>query len=341
MIERCPKSNVPKPRRKRAKKPQGRWRPRRLEYCIASCIVPLFQYIRPQRLIPLFTALGIYACIVMPGRRKIALENLRRVYNEEKSAPELTRIVRQSTASFLLAVAENVWFRRTLRRPGGVKRVEKMIPGLSAFAEQAALIHQRTGGCIFITPHLGCYTLLPYLFSAIGIPLTIPIQDMGNDLLQRRWCPLNTPGSLGGEIFVAKRNSMNVLRKALRSGQSVGMMADQRTMRGLAVEFLGVTAPATPIPAMLAMGLNRPIVVGACCRDRSGSRYDLFLGEPIWPEPGRSAKLEVARLTQEMNRAMGEMIRDCPEQYLWMHNRWKDYRIRRNRAVSLPSADES
>jgi KDO2-lipid IV(A) lauroyltransferase len=134
---------------------------------------------------------------------------------------------------------------------------------------------------------------------------------------------------------------MNVLRRALRSGQSVGLMADQRTMRGLAVEFLGVTAPATPIPAMLAAGLNRPIVVGACCRDGSGSRYDLLLGEPIWPDPGRSTKSEVVRLTQEMNRAMGEMILNYPEQYLWMHNRWKDYRVRRNRAVPVPSAVES
>jgi KDO2-lipid IV(A) lauroyltransferase len=203
------------------------------------------------------------------------------------------------------------------------------------------MIHDQTGGCIFITPHLGCYTLLPYLFSAIGIPLTVPIQEMGNDLLQRRWCPLNAPGSLGGQIFVAKRNSMNLLRTALRSGQSVGMMADQRTMRGLAVEFLGATAPATPIPAMLAVGLKRPIIVGVCSRDDGGSSYNLVLCEPIWPDRSRNAKLEIARLTQELNLKMGEMIRDYPEQYLWMHNRWKTYRVRRNRAISLSSPAES
>jgi KDO2-lipid IV(A) lauroyltransferase len=119
------------------------------------------------------------------------------------------------------------------------------------------------------------------------------------------------------------------------------MMADQRTMRGLAVEFLGATAPATPIPAMLAVGLNRPIIVGACCRERGGSRYTFILREPIWPSHSRNAKAEIARLTQELNQKMGEMIRDYPEQYLWMHNRWKTYRRRRNRAISLSSPEGS
>jgi KDO2-lipid IV(A) lauroyltransferase len=277
------------------------------------------------------------AYAIMPGRRKIGLENVRRIYHEEKTEGQLKRIVRQSATFFLLGIAENVWFRHALGMPGGIKRIRTMIPELDAFAHRAKMIHDQTGGCIFITPHLGCYTLLPYLFSAIGIPLTVPIQEMGNDLLQRRWCPLNEPGSLGGQIFVAKRNSMNLLRKALRSGQSVGMMADQRTMRGLAVEFLGATAAATPIPAMLAVGLKRPIVIGACCRDRGGSHYKLLLREPIWADQSRDAKEEIARLTQELNHKMGEMIRDYPEQYLWMHNRWKTYRVRRNRAISLSS----
>jgi len=308
------------------------WRPRLLEYWVACVIVPLFHYFRPQCFIGLFNILGKCVYLLMPARRKIALENLGRTFRNEKTESELRRIVKASVSSLLLSTAENVWFRHVMRGSAGIHSINEMIENVSPFSDQARAIHESTGGCIFVTPHLGCYTLLPYLFTAMGIPLTIPIQELGNDYIQQRWCPLNATPSTGGEIFVPKTNSLAHLRASLRHGRSVGLMADQRTMRGLAVEFMGCTAPTTPIPAMLGVSLNRPILVGACCRSSGGNRYRLILHEPIWADPNREAKAEIVRLTQEVNRKMGAMIRDFPDQYLWLHNRWKAYRVQKNRA---------
>jgi len=261
----------------------------------------------------------------MPARRRIALENLRRVYGNEKSERELQRIMKKSVSSFLLNVAENVWFRRVLDGPASIRRISEMIEEVDSLSDRAKAIHDSTGGCIFITPHLGCYTLLPYLFAAAGIPLTIPIQELGNEYIHQRWWPLNGARSLGGEIFVPKTNSLAFLRASLRHGRSLGIMADQRTMRGLAVEFMGATALTTPIPAMLAVNYRRPIVVGACCRRTGTHAYELMICEPIWPDPSQNKKADVVRMTRELNRAMESIIRAYPEQYLWVHNRWKPY----------------
>jgi KDO2-lipid IV(A) lauroyltransferase len=78
------------------------------------------------------------------------------------------------------------------------------------------------------------------------------------------------------------------------------------------------------VPALLALYHHRPIVVVACFRLRDG-RFGGHVGEPIWPLEGRSEKAEVLCLTEAMTKAMEVVIRAHPEQYFWMHNRWKTY----------------
>ena len=70
-------------------------------------------------------------------------------------------------------------------------------------------------------------------------------------------------------------------------------------------------------------------MVIACCRKKEGQRYDVLISDPIWPGQYRSKKAEILRLTEAMNRTMEAIIRRYPEQYLWVHNRWKTYRGKR------------
>jgi KDO2-lipid IV(A) lauroyltransferase len=126
---------------------------------------------------------------------------------------------------------------------------------------------------------------------------------------------------------------MLTLRRALRQGKSVGMLPDQRTIRAIWVEYFGRQATTTPVPAMLALQYRRPIVVAACCRRSRDFRFEGFVSDPIWPDTEGAEEAEVFRLTREMNRAMEAIVRRYPEQYLWMHNRWKAYRT--NKDLSL------
>ena len=105
-------------------------------------------------------------------------------------------------------------------------------------------------------------------------------------------------------------------------GRSVGILPDQATYKGIPVEFFGRPAWTTPVPALLAVVQRRPLVPVACVRT-GRLRFGGILGEPIWPRERGSEKAEVVRLTALMSRQMEDAIRACPEQYLWMHNRWK------------------
>ncbi len=256
-------------------------------------------------------------------RRKIALKNLWMIYRGQKTEPEIRAIARKSFVSLLLAVIEFHRFRGLAQRPGGLAEVRKRIAHLDSVLERARAIHLETGGCIFASPHIGNFSALPSLFSAGGVQLVVPVHELANQEIHRRWWPLNSEAWPGAEIYVPRRNSFHTLRRALNQGRSVGILPDQRTLRGVALDFLGYPALTTPVPALLSLACNRPIVVGACCRRKGLEAYEIVLSEPLWPEPSRDKRSEIVRLTRELNQRMERLIRENPEQYFWMHDRWK------------------
>ena len=266
---------------------------------------------------------GAMARFMMPGRRRIALKNLRTVYKDEKDERELRRVAARSTQSFLLSIAETIRFYKLFESAAGLAYLRRHVEGLEDFLTQAKQLHDQSGGCIFLTPHLGCYGMLPYLFSVAGIPIVIPLGTAGNEYIEQRWCPYGVERRPGGETFVSKKHSLNACKHALRQGRSVGMMADQRTLRGVSVKFFGQETATTPVPALLAVGYQRPIIVGACYRQAGVQNFKIVLDAPLWPVPTRDSKAEIVRLTAEINQRMEGLIRQSPEQYLWLHDRWK------------------
>ena len=127
---------------------------------------------------------------------------------------------------------------------------------------------------------------------------------------------------------------MQFLQMSLRRGKSVAMLPDQSTMKAISVEYLGRKATTTPVPAILAFRYNRPIVVVACWRESGDFHYKVFVSDPIWPQPQQGEKAEVFRLTEAMNREMGAIVQRHPEQYLWMHDRWKRYSRKNEMSLS-------
>ena len=263
--------------------------------------------------------LGRLSFAALRARRRIALENLAWVFKEDDSAT-LQSIARKSFESFLLtAIPEVAKLRKRLASPDARSWLHLRAPELEATFERARLLHEESRGCVFVTPHFGNWEILPDVASAVGIPLAVVVRPLDNPHLERL---LLGSRRATGQVFVAKRNAMLALQQHLATGRSVGLLPDQATYKGVTVGFLGRAAWTTPVPALLALYQQRPIVVVACFRT-GRLRFGGFVSDPIWPAPHSTEKAEVIRLTESMNRAMEEVIRAHPEQYLWMHNRWK------------------
>jgi KDO2-lipid IV(A) lauroyltransferase len=157
----------------------------------------------------------------------------------------------------------------------------------------------------------------------VGIPLAVVVRPLDNVYLERLFYKNR---SSSGQVIIPKRNAFFVLQKTLQQGKSIGMLPDQSTMKGISVNFFGRKATTTPVPAILAITYRKPIVVVACCRRPGTYQYEGFVSEPIRPGHYSSEKSEIYRLTEEVSRTMESIIRKYPEQYLWIHNRWKTYK---------------
>lgn len=312
------KSPVEGQRKKRAKGKAVQW----LEF------VPVYLAFQLSWRLPLKVghricrSLGDLSYCLLRGRRRIALENVRRAYDGKKTEAEIGQIARQSCGSFIASLFETVKLVSLLKDPRNVERIKSSADGSSALFKKAKEIHDRANGCIFVTPHLGNWEFLPYIGLVAEIPLVIVVRPLDNMYLEKLFYSHRLSS---GQIFLPKTNSLYYLQKALRQGKSVGMLPDQSTMRAVSVDYFGRKATTTPIPALLAILHHRPIVVVACCRRSWDFSFEGFVSEPIWPQVDQSEKTELLRLTREMNRSMEAVIRKYPEQYFWMHDRWKSY----------------
>ncbi len=291
--------------------------------------LPVYVLLAVTRLLPMWI-LRPLAVVIADGtylmlgrRRRIALENLRHALGAKASRHEVESIARASFRSFALtSMPEVVKLRPHLVGPGARSWLDRRAPEARAVFSRAKALHDQTSGCVFVTPHLGNWEILPYVAAAVDIPLAVVVRPLDNGYLERL---LARARAETGQLFLARRFAMVQLQQHLARGRSVAILADQSTVKGVAVDFFGRTALTTPIPALLALRQQRPIVVVACVRT-APLRFAGVLGEPIWPRDTTNERPEIERLTQAMSHSMETIIRDSPEQYLWMHDRWKSYR---------------
>jgi len=110
----------------------------------------------------------------------------------------------------------------------------------------------------------------------------------------------------------------------LRDKKIVGLLPDQDMFgaEGIFVDFMGRTAYTPLGPARLAWAARAPIYVGFCKRETDG-RFKILTYDPIFPDRSRPKGEELARLTREWSRLVEEFILANPEQWAWLHNRWK------------------
>jgi KDO2-lipid IV(A) lauroyltransferase len=270
--------------------------------------------------------LGRLFFLLVRKRRAIAVENLRNAFGSEKTDQEIQAIARESCASFFLTFLEIAKFRYLFRQPEAFEALRRSSQGLDTLFRKAKRIHDESSGCIFVTPHIGNWEILPHVSSMVGIPLVVVVRPLENRRLERL---IFEDRAASGQLIIPRKNALFLLQKTLRKGKSIGMLPDQSTMRGVLVDFFNRKATTTPVPALLAVTHRRPIVVVACCRKPDGYGFDGFVSDPIWPGEYTSEKEEIIRLTQEMNKEMEKVIRRYPGQYLWMHNRWKTYKGKR------------
>ncbi|MBX7256286.1 MAG: lysophospholipid acyltransferase family protein [Candidatus Hydrogenedentes bacterium] len=267
------------------------------------------------RILPLSTCrvlgrlAGRMAYVLVPRVRKVTMENLTLAYGDTLSKKEKRRIA--------LAAAENV---------GIVGAEFSRIQDLSneTIAEWVrieGLEHlPRNQGALIIGAHLGNWEWMASVLSCLGFRMAEIVRPLDDPRMNRYVVKVRESR---GVRTVPKTRAGKELIRLLKEGWVVGVLIDQAPRdSAVPVTFFGQPCWATIAPALVAARAKVPIVRLTFVRDTSGT-YTLNLSPPIELTSFDEKKVDFAAISQQCQDLVEQAIRAHPEQWLWLHRRWK------------------
>jgi KDO2-lipid IV(A) lauroyltransferase len=208
---------------------------------------------------------------------------------------------------------------------------------------------------LIVTAHFGNWELAGFALGAQGFRTFAIARVLDNPHLDRF---LNRFRQATGQTIIAKKDDFDRLTTVLQSGGKVATLADQDAgPRGVFVDFFGRPASAHKAVALMALEFDCRLLVVGVPRRRSGvgsgesgvvrsdprlptphSRFTIVCEEVIDPREYAGRPDAVRAITQRYHAALERLIRRHPEQYFWLHRRWKTQPAVRNRAEDRKAA---
>jgi len=188
---------------------------------------------------------------------------------------------------------------------------------------------------IMATGHVGNFEILGYALSTFGYRFNALARPLDNPLVYD-WL-LGIREKRGARI-ITKWDATDQMTGVLDEGGALGFIADQNAGdRGVFVPFMGRLASAYKSIALLAIRYEAPVVCGYALRNDGRFDYELGTTDIIYPEDWADQHDPMYYITARYTRAIELMIRKRPEQYWWMHRRWKSRPRHERQGKPLPS----
>ena len=176
-------------------------------------------------------------------------------------------------------------------------------------------------GALLVTAHIGNWELHGlahgWLFGAIGMIA----RPLDNPALDVRLCALR---ARGGNTVIFKKKALGTVLRFLHEGKGVAVLIDQNVQEkdGIFVDYFGHPAATTTVAAALALKTGCALVPTRTLLLPDG-RYRLVYEKPVCFTPSGDRRADIAALTQVLTRSIESWVRETPEQWLWLHRRWK------------------
>ncbi len=254
--------------------------------------------------------LGYYAAV---QRRRIALANLRRAYPEKDEA-WVRRTARQCFQHLLMVITENI------------KTFRYSPQQIAAGTRQHGLENIRAAsaagkGVLGLSLHIGNWEWMSLAAGETYQPLFVVARTLDWPVIDKI---VNDWRAKTGNSSIPRRNALRRILTLLRQGETVGILLDQSTdwYEGVWVDFFGRPACTVKLLARLAIATGAAVVPIYNYRAADG-KLDVYYEPPISTIDTGNPLQDVWDNTQNYSRILEEIIRRRPEQWMWMHRRWK------------------
>jgi len=249
-----------------------------------------------------------------PPLRRAAMINLRLAF------PEWTEAQRRKTVRSLIRqmgwmAGEFSQFPKYTR-----ENIERIV--VQDGFENFDAARRRGKGVLFLTGHSGAWELAPFAQALYGNPLHFLVRPLDNErvdqLISRYRC-------LSGNQPIDKNNSARSMLKVLKDGGTVGILMDQNTSseEGVFVDFFGIPACTSTGLARIALRTDAAVVPGFLHWDSRMRKYRLCLHPAIEVVRSGDEEKDIVENTARFTRAIEDFARTHPDQWLWVHKRWK------------------
>lgn len=182
---------------------------------------------------------------------------------------------------------------------------------------------QRRGkGVLYLTGHIGAWELSSFAHALYGFPLHYMARPLDNPRVDAL---VNSYRCLSGNQPIFKNESARAVLKILREAGTVGILADQNTMpeEGVFVDFFGKAACTTTGIARIALHTDAAVVPGYVFWDESMRKYRLRFEPPVELVRTGDGEQDILVNTQKFAKVIEVIIRQHPDQWVWVHARWK------------------
>jgi KDO2-lipid IV(A) lauroyltransferase len=285
-----------------------------LEYATVWVVLKTIGALRRPEARGLAASIASVLFFLRPKLKKTAEFNLLLAFpewNDEQRKDALRKMVR----NLGWMAAEFARFPRLTRA-----NIEKVIilDGHENFLEG-----QRRGkGVLYLTGHIGAWELSSFAHALYGYPLHYMARPLDNKRLDAL---VNSYRCASGNQPIFKNESARLMLKILKEAGTIGILADQNTMpeEGVFVDFFGKAACTTSGIARVALHTGAAVVPGYAYWDETIQKYRLRFEPPVELVRTGDAERDVFENTQRFTKVIEEIIRKYPDQWVWVHARWK------------------
>lgn len=176
-------------------------------------------------------------------------------------------------------------------------------------------------GAVMVTAHTGNWEVHAIAHSVLFGPVGVVARALDNPALDERLCRLRR---VGRNEVISKRRALPDILRLLRAGRLVAILIDQNVQArdGIFVDFFGRPAATTTVAPALAVKTGCALVPCHTILE-PGGLYRVVYDAPLQWTPSGRRQHDIAALTQRLTHSIEAWVRERPEQWLWMHRRWK------------------
>ena len=293
-----------------------------LVYLVVRVVVCLAQALRVETGVAIARWLAWLFCEVLRIRRGVVDDNLRHAF-PSLSPERRRRLARRMWEHLFLLVLEVAHMPRKVHETNWRRFIK--LGGKDTLVRM--LLSDRP--TIIVTAHFGNFEVAGVALGILGFPTYTVARKLDNPYLDRF---VNRFRGTTGQYIIPKKGGFDQIVDVLARGGTMTFLADQYAGdKGCWVEFFGRPASAHKAIGLLALSNDAPMVVGHCRRLERPLRFELAVDAVTDPRESGEEMGSVRDLTQWYTARLEEMVRRTPDQYWWLHRRWKERRGRRRR----------